>query len=121
MSLKEMHTGIKIKRLRALMGLTQDELAAKINKTRALVSHIEQTGKVNAYTLNVILKVLSVSADEFEKFDADNSKKLYKIKEEDSAVAILKERLESYQKENKALKEIIQSQKKTISILEKKK
>jgi transcriptional regulator with XRE-family HTH domain len=41
-----MHTGKKIKLLRNIKNITQEELAEKINKTRALVSHIEKTGKV---------------------------------------------------------------------------
>jgi len=46
--------------------------------------------------------------------------KPYKLPDEDE-VKLLKERVESYQKENKALKELIQSQKKLIAVLEKKK
>ena len=117
-----MHIGKKIKMLRALKGLTQNELAGKINKTRALVSHIEQTGKVNNYTLTAILKALNITLDDFEKFDNKEAVKAksYNIDESDE-LNILKERIESYQKENKALKELIISQKKIISILEKNK
>ncbi len=113
-----MLVGKKIKLLRTLKGLTQDELADKINKTRALVSHIEQTGKVNNYTLATIIKVLGFSVEDFEKFDEKNSLKLYQLPENDES-SILKERIEHYQKENKALKELIASQKKIITILEK--
>lgn len=116
--LKMMLVGKKIKLLRAIKGLTQDELADKINKTRALVSHIEQTGKVNNYTLNAIIKALGISADDFEKFDGKNSLRPYNTVENEEA-HILKERIEHYQKENKALKELIASQKKIIAILEK--
>ncbi len=114
-----MQAGKKIKVLRAIKGLTQDDLANKINKTRALVSHIEQTGKVNNYTLNAILKVLGMTPDEFEKFDAKETLKPYKFEKEE--VEILKERVEHYQKENKALKDLILSQKKVIAMLERKK
>ena len=115
-----MQAGKKIKMLRALKGLTQDELAAKINKTRALVSHIEQTGKVNHHTLLAILKVLGISPDEFEKFDTKESLKPYK-NTENTQVDVLKERIEHYKKENKALKEALLSQKKLIAVLERKK
>ncbi len=115
-----MQVGKKIKMLRALKGLTQDELAIKINKTRALVSHIEQTGKVNSHTLAAILKILGISSDEFEKFDAQQSLKPYK-NSENAQTDVLKEKIEHYKKENKALKELILSQKKLITILEGKK
>jgi len=55
-----MHIGVKIKIARITKGYTQEELAEKINKTRPLVSHIEQTGKVNAYTLKKICQVLEI-------------------------------------------------------------
>lgn len=115
-----MQAGKKIKVLRALKGLSQQELAAKINKTRGLISHIEQTGKISPYTLNLILRVFDMTADEFERFDSKDTLRAYKQPEKDE-VNILKERLEHYQKENKALKEVIQSQKKLITILERKK
>ena len=108
--------------LRALKGFTQNELAGKINRTRALVSHIEQTGKVNNYTLTAILKALNITSEDFEKFD---NKEVVKAKpygsHSDDELNILKERVENYQKENKTLKELIASQKKIISILEKSK
>lgn len=115
-----MQAGKKIKVIRALKGLSQDNLAAKINKTRGLISHIEQTGKVSPYTLSLILKVFDMSAEEFERFDIKDTLRAYKQPEKDE-VNMLRERLEHYQKENKALKEVIQSQKKLIRVLEKKK
>ncbi len=117
-----MHTGRKIKLLRTLKNLTQEELAEKINKTRALVSHIEQTGKVNHYTLTVILKALNISFADFENFSDKGLLKAnsthYAINEE---LTILRDKIEHYQKENELLKKLIDSQKKTIDVLEDKK
>src|SRR5471030_2273242 len=118
-----MHTGLKIKKVRQLKGYTQDDLAAKINKTRALISHIEQTGKINHYTLLSILKFFGMTEDELERFDgisliAKESKTKYFDKNE---ISKLKQRLDSYQKENETLKELVVSQKKVIAMLEKKK
>ena len=45
------HLGKKIKKIRAFNGMTQEELALAINKTRSMVSHIERTGEANYYTL----------------------------------------------------------------------
>lgn len=55
-----MHLGKKIKLARVSKSLTQQELADLIHKTRPLISHIEQTGKVNPYTLHEICKVLDL-------------------------------------------------------------
>lgn len=58
-----MHIGLKIKLARIAKGLTQQDLAEKIFKTRPLVSHIEQTGIVNSRTLEEIKKVLDMPDD----------------------------------------------------------
>lgn len=117
-----MHTGKKIRLLRNIKNLTQEELAEKINKTRALVSHIEQTGKVNHYTHTVILKALNISLADFEAFNDKEVLKSttapYVLSEELNA---LKNKIEHYQKENSLLKELINSQKKIIEVLENKK
>ncbi|MES2559323.1 MAG: helix-turn-helix domain-containing protein [Bacteroidota bacterium] len=59
-----MHLGLRIKIARISKGLTQEELAEKINKTRPLISSIEQTGKANYYTLRKICDVLGLELDE---------------------------------------------------------
>ncbi len=56
----QMHIGIQIKLARIAKGLTQQELAERIFKTRPLVSHIEQKGIVNERTLADIRKVLDM-------------------------------------------------------------
>jgi len=55
-----MHIGLQIKLARIAKGLTQQELAERIFKTRPLVSHIEQKGEVNEKTLADIKKVLDM-------------------------------------------------------------
>ena len=56
-----MHIGLKIKLARIAQGLTQQDLADKIFKTRPLVSYIEQTGIVNTRTLEEIKSVLDMT------------------------------------------------------------
>jgi transcriptional regulator with XRE-family HTH domain len=61
-----MHLGLRIKLARISKGLKQEELAEKINKTRPLISNIEQTGKANHYTLKKICEVLDLDINELE-------------------------------------------------------
>jgi transcriptional regulator with XRE-family HTH domain len=118
-----MHIGQKIKKLRQLKGYTQAELSGKINKTRALLSHIELSGKINHYTFLAILKFFGMSEDDFDRFDetilitGDPGTKYYDKKD----ITLLKQKLENCQNENEMLKEIIGSQKKIIGMMEKKK
>lgn len=58
------HIGLKVKLARISKGISQLELAQKIGKTRSLVSHIEQTGKVALATLIEISKALGVTTEE---------------------------------------------------------
>lgn len=60
------HLGQKIKRLRAYRGLTQEELARSLGKTRSLVSFFERTGNINKYTLQEISQLLNTTPEELE-------------------------------------------------------
>ena len=60
-----MNLGKKIKMARQFRGLTQDQLAEKIGKTRPLISQIEVNGKVNAYTLQKICDELDLDIEQF--------------------------------------------------------
>ena len=52
------HIGTKVKRVRAYKGMTQEDLAKAIGKTRSLVSHFERSGSINKYTLKEIADAL---------------------------------------------------------------
>ena len=60
------HLGQKIKRLRAYRGLTQEDLARSLGKTRSLVSFFERTGNINKYTLQEISQLLNTTPEELE-------------------------------------------------------
>ena len=60
------HIGQKIKRLRAYRGLTQEDLARSLGKTRSLVSFFERTGNINKYTLQEISQLLNTTPEELE-------------------------------------------------------
>ena len=60
------HLGQKIKRLRAYRGLTQEDLARSLGKTRSLVSFFERTGNINKYTLQEISTLLNTTPEELD-------------------------------------------------------
>ncbi len=108
-----MEIGKKIKVLRAEKSISQQELADLINKTRALISHIEVTSKVNFYTLTEIANVLGVSVAYFTE---DNLNK-NTTNEDQSNYSSLAERITKVERENELLNEIIENQKEIISQL----
>lgn len=112
-----MHLGIKIKVARLSKGLTQQELADKIHKTRPLISHIEQTGKVNYDTLTQISKALGISVDEMENIVNEPAHGYQATSTIEKYVQLI----EQLKKENEMLKELLSSQKEIIEMLKRKK
>lgn len=108
-----MHIGVKIKIARITKGYTQEQLADKINKTRPLVSHIEQTGKVNVYTLRKICQVLEIDQAMLENELNDPATHYAR---ENSAAAEIKRLKE----EIATLKELVSMQKEVIQELREK-
>jgi transcriptional regulator with XRE-family HTH domain len=117
-----MHLGKKIKLLRNIKGISQEQLANKIRRTRALISHIEQSGKANYETLMLILNYFNISKEDFDNFEQNQIKPnkskdyTYQIEEIES----LKNQLGHCQNENKILIELIESQKEIIKFLKSK-
>jgi transcriptional regulator with XRE-family HTH domain len=108
--------GKKIKVLRAQKGISQQELADAINKTRTLISHIEVTSKVNYFTLSEIAQVLEVDISYF----TDENKSSNLMNEEGADYVSLSEKLKKAERENELLNEIIENQKEIIAQLKEK-
>lgn len=108
-----MHLGLKIKLARVAKGYTQQDLAEKINKTRPLISHIEQTGKVNYYTLKTICDVLEITPE-----DLDETARLVSEPLEGFEITSLKNEIRLLRQENQMLKEHIGEQKQLIKSLQ---
>jgi transcriptional regulator with XRE-family HTH domain len=107
-----MHLGLKIKVARTAKGLTQQDLADKINKTRPLISHIEQTGKVNFHTLSRICKALQIDMSNLENMV--NEKGMPYIFGKDGDISLYKEEIKRMSEEIELMKELISSQKEVI-------
>jgi transcriptional regulator with XRE-family HTH domain len=113
-----MHIGLKIKMVRIAKGISQQELGDLINRTRPLISHIEQTGQVNEKTLESLCKALKISEKELDNY-VNEPKNSYKNQKQ-STTDIFDE-VQKLKDENKILKDLIQSQKEIIELLRGKK
>jgi len=114
-----MHTGEKVKLLRHLNGMNQEDIAQKIGRTRALISHIEQTGKVHHETLIQIIKLFGITEEEFRNFNGEDIKIGNRKDQQkaESEISELKVHVDRLKKENKILKELVESQKEIINLL----
>ncbi len=109
---------------RRIRSLTQEELGNKINKTRAAISFIEQSGKVNHFTLKAILKILNLSEEDLNNIKLKSQMMLEpgsvneSLKAENEA---LKLKISTLHKQLETQKEHIKSLKKLVSVLERRK
>lgn len=115
-----MHKGLKIKLARISKGLTQEELAEKIDKTRPLVSSIEQSGQGNYYTIKKICEVLDLDIETLEN-ELNEPAKVYKglnannLQKENNR---LEKELQLYQELCESQKENILSLKAQLKLLQ---
>lgn len=113
-----MHLGLKIKLARVAKGFTQNDLAVKINKTRPLISHIEQTGKVNYYTLRSICDALEIDTEDMDEArqEFDEPHEPLGLKNE---LMMVKSENRLLKEEIQILRELVNSQKMLIQMLNK--
>ena len=110
------HIGTKVKRVRAYKGMTQEDLAKAIGKTRSLVSHFERSGSINKYTLKEIADALDTDIATLEStgnsvpdfYIGDKESKMNPMDKKSKVVA-------DHQLETKQLKEEIVFLKETIN------
>jgi transcriptional regulator with XRE-family HTH domain len=107
-----MHIGRKIRIARAVKGITQEELADKIGKTRPLISQIESTGKVKASTLRQICKILDIDPEDPELVSFLEENEIYTRNTKSSEHEALKREVDM-------LRELVQAQKEIIEHLRK--
>ena len=72
MKFKKEHLGEKLKKIRVLHGMSQEDLAKAIGKTRSLISHLETSGNINKYTLQEIAAALKIDTATIENFNYEN-------------------------------------------------
>jgi transcriptional regulator with XRE-family HTH domain len=110
-----MHIGKKIKVVRVKMGMTQEDLAEKIGKTRPLISQIENTGKVKNNTLREICKVLDIDLNDPEFHAFFEEREVYEKTPKTNGKDV-----EAMERELKTLRELIAAQKEIIAHLKNK-
>ncbi len=117
------HLGEKIKRIRSFRGMTQEDLAKGIGKTRSLISFFERTGSINKYTLSEISKILNITPEELEQFEIEAIEPV--LTERNDAIYtksdLYQKMIERQQAEIEFLKETISHQQNLLNQLSKSK
>lgn len=98
--------------------MTQQQLADEVNKTRPLISSIEQKGKVNIHTLRKICEVLDLDPDRIE--DTANEPMLVYGKNTSQKEELLELEVLQLKKEISQLNDLVDSQKELILLLKEK-
>lgn len=68
-----MHLGRKISRMRELMGIKQETLAAGLGVSQQAVSKLEQSEKIDDERLEQVAKVLGVRSEAIRNFTEENA------------------------------------------------
>lgn len=120
-----MHLGENVRILRAISNLSQEELAAKIGRTKALVSQIENTGKGSYYTIEAIAKVFKLTVDQLKEFEGRPQKliKEYEVMAStyEANVKELEKQIQKLTNENELLKQSLMAHQSLIKELKTKK
>ena len=89
-------------------GWSQDYLAEKIQKTRGLISHIENTNKANLITLEKISKALNIDLNTINDDTTENSADFYlSEKQNRKEIYELQEKIKLLEDLNTSQKELI--------------
>ncbi len=116
MKFKKEHLGEKLKKIRVLHGMSQEDLAKAIGKTRSLISHLETSGNINKYTLQEIAAALEIDIATIENFNYENANV---VRELDPTTEYNKDEIQKLKQEIIDLKATIKEQWKVIQNLTK--
>lgn len=115
-----MHLGRKVGRMRELLGVKQETLAADLGISQQAVSKLEQSEKIDDERLQQIAKILGVNSEAIKNFSDDtvinNINNLYDSSSVDTIVNTqvnpIKELAELYER-------LLQSEREKVAMLEK--
>jgi transcriptional regulator with XRE-family HTH domain len=111
--------GLRIKLARVAKDWTQQDLADKVNKTRPLITRIEQTGKGNYHTLRQICKVLDIEMEMASKVaERREANAMYQHEELVETISMLNSVIRTQQEMIKELKKEREQMQKQIAKLE---
>jgi len=110
-----MHIGEKLKMVRNILGMTQDEVAEKINRSRPMIGIIEKTGQGHPLTISAICKVLKVKPEQLEHLEEKDIKDFLTGKSNPEKI-----QMDHLQKENNLLTELLRARDEKIRMLEEK-
>ena len=116
MKFKKEHLGEKLKKIRVLHGMSQEDLAKAIGKTRSLISHLETSGNINKYTLQEIATALKIETTTIENFSYENA---HVINDTNKTIDYKKDEIQRLKEEITELKATIKEQWKIIQNLTK--
>ncbi len=111
-----LHLGQRVAFFRKLKGINQKDLGTKINKTRALISFIERTGKINHRTLKLIAGALEITMEDLHMTDEElnmfKNSGINSLKSQLDDKVVLE--LEFYKRENELLHKMLKQQEKLV-------
>lgn len=111
-----MHLGRKVGRMRELLGIKQDTLAAELGISQQAVSKLEQSEKIEDERLEQVAKVLGVETEAIKHFNEEsivsNINNTFHDSSIQNQINPVKDIIELYER-------LLQSEREKVSMLEK--
>ncbi|HEX2630680.1 MAG TPA: helix-turn-helix transcriptional regulator [Chitinophagaceae bacterium] len=126
---KIIHEGRNVKRLREILGIKQDTLAAELGFSQQAISQLESKEKIDAKILEDVAKVLKVPVDAIKNFDEEAAINIISNTFHEESVAYaenykcnfnpLDKYIEVIEENKKLYEALLKSEREKVSLLEK--
>ncbi|XVJ64770.1 MAG: helix-turn-helix transcriptional regulator [Lacibacter sp.] len=126
MNEKTIHEGRNIKRIREILGVKQDTLAAELGLSQQAVSALEQKEALDKDVIEKIAKVLKVSPDAIKSFNEENTINIFSNTYHDNSSILgtynfnpLEKYVEALEENKKLYERLLQAEREKVALLEK--
>lgn len=127
MNEKMIHEGRNVKRIREILGVKQDALAAELGLSQQAVSALEQKEALDKDVIEKIAKVLKVPADSIKNFNEDAAVNFINNTYNDHAASYghyynfnpIDKLMETIEENKKLYERLLQAEREKVALLEK--
>lgn len=127
MTEKNVHEGRNVKRIREILGIKQDALAAELGLSQQAVSALEQKEALDKEVIEKIAKVLKVPAEAIKSFSDETAINIIANTFNDHAINMnyqctvnpLEKYIEAMEENKKLYERLLQAEREKVALLEK--
>jgi len=126
MTEKTIHEGRNVKRIREILGIKQDALAAELGLSQQAISSLEQKEALDKDMLEKIAKALKISPEAIKSFSEENTINIFSNTYHDNSSILgtyhfnpLDKLMEALDENKKLYERLVQTEREKVALLEK--